>query len=187
MCQDVTQLNTFYHICVKGWSTVIERWTLLCMYVDAMAYKKQHQCPGINGVNQNDDWWLNFKYCTVFSIRFFVLLTWQLKLWRYDLKLGVKGIHDDVIKWKRVTGPLWREATGQRWIPLTEGQWPTALMFSLVWTNGRSNNPDAGDLRRHRAHYDVTAPYMMKRDIWPQENITKSERCTLSESCGDAN
>ena len=31
-------------------------------------------------------------------------------------------------------------------------------MFSLIcaWTNGRVNNRDAGDLRRHRAHYDVT-------------------------------
>ena len=32
------------------------------------------------------------------------------------------------------------------------------LMFSLIcaWINGRVNNGDAGDLRRHRAHYDVT-------------------------------
>ena len=32
-------------------------------------------------------------------------------------------------------------------------------MFALicVWTNGWANNQDAGDLRRHRAHYDVTA------------------------------
>ena len=36
-------------------------------------------------------------------------------------------------------------------------QWRTALMFSLiyVWTNGWANNWDAGDLRRHRTHYDV--------------------------------
>ena len=33
----------------------------------------------------------------------------------------------------------------------------TALMFSLicVWLNGWVNNREAGDLRRHRAHYDV--------------------------------
>ena len=31
-------------------------------------------------------------------------------------------------------------------------------MFPLIcsWTNGWTNNRDAGDLRRHRAHYDVT-------------------------------
>ena len=37
-------------------------------------------------------------------------------------------------------------------------QWHGALMFSLIyaWTNGWVNNQDAGDLRRHRAHYDIT-------------------------------
>ena len=38
-------------------------------------------------------------------------------------------------------------------------QWRGVLMFSLIyaWTNGWVNNQDADDLRRHRAHYDVTA------------------------------
>ena len=38
-----------------------------------------------------------------------------------------------------------------------KGQWRGALMLSLIWTriNGWVNNPEAGDLRRHRAHYDV--------------------------------
>ena len=37
-------------------------------------------------------------------------------------------------------------------------QWRGALMSSLIcaWTNGWANNADAGDLRRYRAHYDVT-------------------------------
>ena len=39
-----------------------------------------------------------------------------------------------------------------------KGQWHAALTFSLIypWTNGWANNRDADDLRRHRAHYDVT-------------------------------
>ena len=39
-----------------------------------------------------------------------------------------------------------------------KGQWRGALMLSLIWiwTNGWVNNPDSGDWRRHRAHYDVT-------------------------------
>ena len=39
-----------------------------------------------------------------------------------------------------------------------KGQWRGALMFSLicVWINGWVNNPDAGDLRRYRTHYDVS-------------------------------
>ena len=39
-----------------------------------------------------------------------------------------------------------------------KGQWRGALMFSLIcaWINGWVNNGEAGDLRRHRTHYDVT-------------------------------
>ena len=35
-------------------------------------------------------------------------------------------------------------------------------MFSFIcaWTNARANNLDAGDLTRHRAHYDVTVMIM---------------------------
>ena len=38
-----------------------------------------------------------------------------------------------------------------------KGQWRGALMFSLicVWINVWENNREAGDLRRHRGHYDV--------------------------------
>ena len=39
-----------------------------------------------------------------------------------------------------------------------KGQWRGSFMFSLIWTwtNGWVNNRNAGDLRRNRAHYDVT-------------------------------
>ena len=38
-----------------------------------------------------------------------------------------------------------------------KGQWRGALMFALICAriNGWVNNGGAGDLRRHRAHYDV--------------------------------
>ena len=41
---------------------------------------------------------------------------------------------------------------------LHKSQWRGALIFSLscTWTNGWANNRDAGDLRRHHAHYGVT-------------------------------
>ena len=44
-----------------------------------------------------------------------------------------------------------------------KGQWRGALMFSLIcaWINGWGNNDEGGDLRRHRAHYDVIV--MMRR------------------------
>ena len=40
-----------------------------------------------------------------------------------------------------------------------KGQWRGALKFSLIcaWTNDWANTRDAGDLRRHSTHYDVTA------------------------------
>ena len=43
-----------------------------------------------------------------------------------------------------------------------KGQWRGALMFSLIcaWVNVWANNREAGDLRRHRAHYDVTVMEM---------------------------
>ena len=39
-----------------------------------------------------------------------------------------------------------------------KGQWRGALMFSLpyVWVNGWVSSREAGDLRRYRAHFDVT-------------------------------
>ena len=39
-----------------------------------------------------------------------------------------------------------------------KGQWRGDLICSLIctWINGWVNNCEAGDLRRHRAHYDVT-------------------------------
>ena len=53
--------------------------------------------------------------------------------------------------------------------PVTGG-FPSALMFSLIcaWTNGWVHIPDAGDLRRHRAHYAVTVMLwsLSKRSSW---------------------
>ena len=47
-----------------------------------------------------------------------------------------------------------------------KGQWCGALMFSLICTcsNGWVNTRDASDLRRHRAHSDVTV--VIKMTLW---------------------
>ena len=68
--------------------------------------------------------------------------------------------HDDVIKWKHFPR-YWPFVRGIHRYPVNsphKGQWRGALMFSLfcVWINGWVNNRKAGDLRRYRAHYDVT-------------------------------
>ena len=56
------------------------------------------------------------------------------------------------------------------WSPVDsphKGHWRGDMMFSLIsaWTNGRANNRDAGDLRHHRAHYDVTVMPSVKQRI----------------------
>ena len=72
--------------------------------------------------------------------------------------------HDDVIKWKHIPR-YWPFVRGIHRSPVNsphKGQWRGALMFSLIcaWLNGWVNNREAGDLRRRRAHYDVTVMYM---------------------------
>ena len=67
-------------------------------------------------------------------------------------------MHDDVIKWKHFRG------TGiHRWIPLTKAS--DAELWCFLWSAAEHTVEqtietlvirDAGDLRRHRAHYDVT-------------------------------
>ena len=48
-----------------------------------------------------------------------------------------------------------------------KGQWRGALMYSLIWVwiNGLVNNVEAGVLRRHRVHYDVTVMSLLKIDV----------------------
>ena len=64
-------------------------------------------------------------------------------------------VHDDVIKWKYFSHywPFAREIHRSPVNSPQKGQWRRALMFSL---NGWVNNRKAGDLRRHRTHYDIT-------------------------------
>ena len=68
--------------------------------------------------------------------------------------------HGDVIKCKHFSC-YWPFLKGiYRWpVDSThKGKWRGALMLSLIcaWTNGWANNRDAGDLRGHGAHFDVT-------------------------------
>ena len=57
----------------------------------------------------------------------------------------------------RVTGFLCGEFTGHRWILRTKACEAELWYFLLIciWINCWVNNNEAGDLRCHRAHYDV--------------------------------
>ena len=72
--------------------------------------------------------------------------------------IDVLWVHDDVIKWKHFPR-YWPFVRGIHRSPVNsphKGQRRGALIFSLicVWINGWENNREAGDLRRHRAHYN---------------------------------
>ena len=84
-------------------------------------------------------------------------ITWSSTWWRQ---------HDDVIKWKHFVR-YWPFVRGIHRSPVNSphiGQWRGALVFSLICAciNGWINNHEAGDLRRHRAHYDVN---VMNKDL----------------------
>ena len=66
--------------------------------------------------------------------------------------------HDDLIKWKHFPC-YWPFVRG---ISPHKGRWRGALIFSLMcaWINGWVSNREASDLRRHRAHYNVTVMKM---------------------------
>ena len=66
----------------------------------------------------------------------------------------------NVIKWKHFPC-YWPFVRGIHRSPvnsLHKDQWRGASMFSLIcaWMNGWVNSVEAGDLRHHRTHYDVT-------------------------------
>ena len=74
------------------------------------------------------------------------------------------GSHDDVIKWKHFPR-YWPCVRGIHRSPVNsshKGQWRGALMFLIcAWINGKVNNRNAGELWRHRPHYDVTVMYTL--------------------------
>ena len=70
----------------------------------------------------------------------------------------------NVVSWSTMTSSngkrYWPFVRGIHRSPVNsphKGQWRGALMFSWIcaWINAGVNNGEAGDLRHHRAHYDV--------------------------------
>ena len=105
---------------------------------------------------------------------------WQICV-EYILTRSTSPLDSDEVKMY----PWWRHQmeTFSAWLALCagnspvpvnsplKGQWRGALMFPLicVWINDWVNNHEAGDLRRHRGHYDVNVmslPANMRNDIF---------------------
>ena len=84
----------------------------------------------------------------------------------HDTSSHTTAFHDDVIKWKHFLR-YWPFVRGIHRSPVNsrhKDQWRGALMFSLIvaWINGWVNNREAGDLRRHRTHHDVTVMFYLQ-------------------------
>ena len=77
-----------------------------------------------------------------------------------DMPNAFHGLHNDVMKCEHFSH-YWPLVRGIHRSPVNsphKGQWRGPLLLCLIcaWTNGWVNTRGAGDLRRFRAHYDVT-------------------------------
>ena len=108
---------------------------------------------------------LNFRVCILsqpihYLSRASNTIYWRSRHGSVTTSPNFPRYHDDVIKWKHFPRcwPFVRGIHRSAVDSPHKGQWRGTLMFSLIyaWIKGSANNRDAGDLRRHRAHYDVT-------------------------------
>ena len=93
--------------------------------------------------------------------------------------------HGDVIKWKH-SPRYWLFLWGIHRSPVNsphKGQWREDLMFSMIcaWISGWVNNRDAGDLRRHHAHYDVIVILILFNTLKPEWNGSFCRRHLLTD------
>ena len=118
------------------------------------------------------------------------LRTW--KVWQNSINnqkehSSAKTIsRDDVIEWKYFPR-YWQFVRVILRTPVNsphKGQWRGALMFSLIcaWMNGWVNNREAGNLRRHCTHYDVTVMWYCSL-ILPLMCITCQATCIRFTLC----
>ena len=109
--------------------------------------------------HQNIQWGTDFVMVRLLVLNGF---TWCI------LAIWFHIIHDDVIKWKHFPC-YWSFVQGIHRSPVNsphKGQWCGALMFffSCTWISTWVNNREAGDLRRHRAHYQFgTKPNLVAK------------------------
>ena len=113
-------------------------------------------------------------------IRFFLLMFFVAYPCKHPIivySLYESNAHDDVIKWKHFPR-YWPFVRGIHRSPVNsphKGQWCGASMFPLIcaWINGWVKNRKAGDLRRNRAHYDVTVMRNGEENYsWPWKYVS---------------
>ena len=91
---------------------------------------------------------------------------WHWCIYIHNMNTNSVITHYDVIKWKHLPR-YWPFVRRIHRSPVNypyKGQWRGALVFSLIcsWIHGWVNNREAGDLRRHRAQYNVIVMYTIR-------------------------
>ena len=155
-CKYQMQVSSEYHSCFLNPARSLIEWS-------EVHFNSPNPCCMTNGYfRRRTNTALKFGshiLCVTHFIQILILrfvFTMAHQCWRIA---GFHHTHDDVINGNifRVTGHLCGEFRSPVNSP-HKGQWRAALMFSLICArlNGWVNNGEAGDLRHHRAHYDVT-------------------------------
>ena len=100
----------------------------------------------------------NFQILLAWSLWIMFIFPFRDTTETTTLRSGL--FHDDVIKWKHFPcyWPFMRGIHRSQMNSPHKGQGRGVFVFSLIcaWINGWVNNDEPGDLRRRRAHYDVT-------------------------------
>ena len=134
-----------------------------------LEYPSQY-CPGING----KVWW----QINIHSGKGLVPSAGQTTSYY---------LHDNVIKWKYFSR-YWPYVRGIHRSPVNsphKGQWRGALMFSFICVriNSWVNNREVGDLRRYRAHYDVSVMEPVLDKIPAPYGVTRRELKSFLDCC----
>ena len=96
---------------------------------------------------------------------------WCVNKWKYFPRYWpfLRGIHRSLVNYPH------------------KGQWRGALVFSLIcaWINGWVKNGEAGDMRRRRAHYDVTVMSLTCLTHWSLNKMADHLQIAFSNAFCD--
>ena len=128
-----------------------------------------------------------YSVCKCYHTIITLFDTFVFIIWKYLYWSGIRHMktssNGNIF---RVTGPLWGKP------PVTGGfssQRSVTRSFNVslicVGTNDWANNRDAGDLRRHRGHYVVTAMHSLQkcRVCGNVFNLSDKPMCVINRPC----
>ena len=132
--------------------------------------KNEHLSP----IDPSVECWMLLRFL-IFMVGLIILpidKIWNCHKFAPEVKwiISIDWKHDDVIKWK----PFPRYWPFVRVKSPHKGQWHVASIFSLIcaWNNDCTNTRNSGDLRRHRAHYDVIVMWKKNENLSPIDPLS---------------